>query len=158
MTPSFFLRSRSLGSQWEEKEAGKRERQSLNLSLQKCQSLIILKMHLVLLRIGSLGCNGKKRRQKKNVANSEHVSSEMSDLDYMQDSYWSDIVLQSSPEREPVSWDQERKGGSEKKGQKKKTKPAGQPLLYAPIGHLLYTEDGQLIGSPNPDDKQEVKA
>jgi len=104
---------------------------------------------------------GRKRGRKKKVANSEPEMSDpdyMQDSsDYMQDSYWSDIVLQSSPEREPVSRGQKRKGNSEKKGQKKKTKPAGEPLRSAPIDPLLDMGDGQLVGASNPNDKQDVK-
>ncbi|XP_020274093.1 uncharacterized protein LOC109848821 isoform X1 [Asparagus officinalis] len=69
---------------------------------------------------------GRKRGRKKKVTSSEPSSSGISGPDYIQDSYWSDIVLQSSPEREPVSKGQKRSHKSQKKGKMKNTRTAGE--------------------------------
>lgn len=99
---------------------------------------------------------GKKRGRKKKEEISEPASSEMSEPDYMLDSYWSDIILQSSPEREPVSRSRKRKGVSLRKRQKR-TKSAGESLVSASVGLPLGTMNSQQIGSSNLNEVQEVK-
>lgn len=68
---------------------------------------------------------GKKGGRRKKAAISDPPSSEVSEPDYMQDTYWSDILLES--EIEPEAKDRKRKGSSHKKGRKKKTRTAGEP-------------------------------
>ncbi|KAJ6811491.1 uncharacterized protein M6B38_152930 [Iris pallida] len=86
---------------------------------------------------------GGKRGRKKKIVDSEPESSDVP----MADSYWNDLLLQSSPEREPVSRGRKRKKGSKGKKQKKAKSAA-----------IVDKEQGPMVNtsSPSATDHQEM--
>ncbi|XP_008792208.2 uncharacterized protein LOC103708880 [Phoenix dactylifera] len=99
---------------------------------------------------------GKRGRRKS--TNSTSVSSEMFQPDLVQDSYWSDVIISESPEKEPVSSDQKREGESQTKRQKKKRSPEEQPLPSVPSGLVSDTPQHLQVDSASVDNGQDVAA
>ncbi|XP_008789045.2 uncharacterized protein LOC103706650 [Phoenix dactylifera] len=98
---------------------------------------------------------GAKRGRRKSTS-SMSASSEMSQPDFVQDSYWPDIVFREMPEKELVSSDRKRKRESQMKRQKKK-KPAEEISFSVPCP-VLDTPQHLQVGSASIDNGQEVAA
>lgn len=93
---------------------------------------------------------GGKRGRRKST-NSIPGSSEAFPSDFVQDSYWSDLIISENPEEEPTSSGQKRKGESQTKGQKKKGKSEKDISPSVP-----HTPQHLQVGCASVDNGQEV--
>ncbi|XP_009420041.2 PWWP domain-containing protein 6-like [Musa acuminata AAA Group] len=88
---------------------------------------------------------GKQRRRK--LSYFETATLDLATPDYIQDSYWSDIIVCSNFDEEHGSEGPKRKSESQVKRQKKRKKPKEQPELFIPSGSVPEAEQYLQIGS-----------
>ncbi|KAI0497423.1 hypothetical protein KFK09_020647 [Dendrobium nobile] len=95
----------------------------------------------------------ESRRGRKKLAESELVSVEVKS-DYLQDSYWSDVIFEENPKKEVSSRGRKRKASSEL-NQTKKSKPAGISSVSSPLEITLNASEHLFDGSAILIDKQQ---
>ncbi|RWW61065.1 hypothetical protein BHE74_00031891 [Ensete ventricosum] len=86
-------------------------------------------------------------KQRRKLSYFETAALDLATPDYIQDSYWSDIIVCSNFEEEHGSEGRKRKCESQAKRQKKRKKPKEQPELFIPSGSVPEAEQYLQIGS-----------